>query len=347
EPGRSGRSRFHYGTAQEVAGRAGARTGAGFLGAKPGFGRGRSPASRPPFCRGVAVRIDLIDLIRYGHFSGREISFASVKPDFHVIYGENEAGKSTLLRAISSLLFGVPPRTPDVHTYKGSELRIGGTISQPNRPFSFRRRKGVTGTLLDSTDVQISEACLEPFLRELDRERFEQFFGLDHERLREGGEELLRGKGDVGSALFQASGLLDLTKLLTRLNDEAKELFSPKSKGKIVGLALDEYKQALAEAKRLAISASDVKEKETQLQAAINKHEELRAQSHTLHQQQIRLRRIASNKPDIASLQKLRASLAELRAIPALPPDSRRRREDATAAFAEADHQIRRLTQQI
>ena len=171
------------------------------------------------------MRIDCIDLIRFGHFVNRRIEFPPTKADYYVIYGDNEAGKSTLLRGISSLFFGVPARTPDVHSCKSSELRIGATISDGEKTFSFRRRKGTSGTLLTLDEAQIEDNALSPFLRELDRERFEQFFGLNHERLREGGEELLLGKGDIGSALFQASGLLDLRNLLEGLDGEAKELF--------------------------------------------------------------------------------------------------------------------------
>jgi uncharacterized protein YhaN len=92
------------------------------------------------------VRIDCIDLIRYGHFVNREIGFPLTKPDYYLIYGDNEAGKSTLLRGISALFFGVPTRTPDVHSCKGSELRIGATISDHEKHFRFRRRKGTSGS---------------------------------------------------------------------------------------------------------------------------------------------------------------------------------------------------------
>ena len=103
------------------------------------------------------------------------------------------------------------------------------------------------------------------FLRELDRDRFEQFFGLNHQRLREGGEELLLGEGDVGSALFQASGLLDLRTLLDGLDREAKELFSAKSRTKTISRAIDEYKQARSDVRRMAISAGMVKQKQAEL----------------------------------------------------------------------------------
>src|SRR5437762_9790741 len=127
------------------------------------------------------MRIDSLNLLRYGHFSNREIAFPATNPDFHVIYGDNEAGKSTLLRGISDLFFGVPARTSDVHSCKSAELRIGATISDRENGFCFRRRKGTSGTLLNVNETQIDDDSLGRFLRELDRDRFEQFFGLNHQ----------------------------------------------------------------------------------------------------------------------------------------------------------------------
>jgi uncharacterized protein YhaN len=293
------------------------------------------------------VRIDCIDLIRFGHFVNCRIELPPTSPDYYLIYGDNEAGKSTLLRGISDLFFGVPTKTPDVHSCKSSELRIGATISDSEKSFSFRRRKGTTGTLLNRDEEQIQEGALILFLRELDRDRFEQFFGLNHDRLREGGEELLHGKGDIGSALFQATGLLDLRNLLDGLDGEAKELFSPKSRTKTIGRAIDEYKQARSEVRRLAISAGMVKQKQLELDSAKEALEKQKTESQSLQEELVRLRRIASNKPDIARLHELRAALLVLETVPALPASARRQRDEAIAALGDATSQINTLTEHV
>jgi uncharacterized protein YhaN len=293
------------------------------------------------------VRIDSIDLIRFGHFSNREIEFPLQNPDYHLVYGDNEAGKSTLLRGISGLFFGMPTRTPDAHSCKTAELRIGAAISSGGKSFFFRRRKGTSGTLLNLDEVQIQEAVLGMFLQELDRDRFEQLFGLNHHRLREGGEELLRGKGDVGSALFQAAGLLDLRNLLEGIDDEAKEVFSPKSRGKVIGNAIEEYKDARAEVRRLAITAAAVKEKQVGLDRTKLNHETLKAEAQSLQRDLVKLSRIARNKPDLSRLYELRAALLDLGAVPRLPAGSRRQRDDAMSALASATSQIEALAAQI
>lgn len=292
------------------------------------------------------MRIDRIDLIRYGHFLQRAIGITPRQPDFVVIYGDNEAGKSTLLRAISALLFGVPPRTPDVHSCKGPELRIGATISNSTAGLSFRRRKGTTATLLSEDETQIPENRLSQFLHGLDRSRFEQFFALDHLRLREGGEELLRGEGEIGSALFQAAGF-DLRKLLDGLAKETGELFSPRSKSRVIGDALEEYKQARAQMRKLALTGATVKEKQSELERAKANRDALNAEAVSLREQLTKLHRIAGNKADVARLKELRAALAVLEWAPPLPANARQQRDQAVVDLTDATVQIQNLTSQI
>jgi uncharacterized protein YhaN len=293
------------------------------------------------------VRFETLDLIRFGHFCDYKIDFPPRQPDYYLLYGDNEAGKTTLLRAISDSLFGVPVNTPDVHSCKGNELRIGATIFHANERFSFRRRKGSTGTLLNLNDGQIADEALLRFLPELDRKRFEQLFGLDHQRLREGGEELLRGEGDVGSALFQAAGQFDFRRLQETLDGEAKEIFSPHSPKRTIGRVINEYREAKAEIGRLAVSGAAVERKQAELKAARADLAKLKEESQALQHELERLHRIKSNKPDLARLQNLRTALAGLESVPILPPDARRQRDDAVATLTHANAQINSLTEEI
>jgi uncharacterized protein YhaN len=56
------------------------------------------------------MRLSRLNLTRYGKFTGFFVDFgakAPGKPDFHVIFGPNEAGKTTTLTAYLDLLFGI------------------------------------------------------------------------------------------------------------------------------------------------------------------------------------------------------------------------------------------------
>jgi Uncharacterized conserved protein len=97
------------------------------------------------------VRFERIDLTKYGPFEGESFPFSARTPDFYVLYGDNEAGKSSLLRAISSLLFGIEPRTRDgFRASSASSLRVGAVISAGGEQIVFQRRKGNKATLLGS-----------------------------------------------------------------------------------------------------------------------------------------------------------------------------------------------------
>ena len=165
--------------------------------------------------------------------------------------------------------------------------------------------------------------------------------------MRDGGDELLRGKGDIGSALFQAAGLLELRNLLDRLDSEAKELFSPKSRTKVINCAVDQYKDARSQVRGLAISASSVKQKQAALDDAKETHERLKTESELLLQELVRLRRIASNKPDVARLQELRRALLSLEHVPSLSINARKERDEATSTIADAADQIQLLSDYI
>ncbi len=45
------------------------------------------------------MRVDRLRLIAYGPFTGRELDLSSGAQGLHVIFGPNEAGKSSALRA--------------------------------------------------------------------------------------------------------------------------------------------------------------------------------------------------------------------------------------------------------
>ena len=73
------------------------------------------------------MRLLSLELEKFGAFADLRIAF---RPDarLHVVYGPNEAGKSTALAAVGALLFGVPERTPYASRFPG-QLRVGAEIA--------------------------------------------------------------------------------------------------------------------------------------------------------------------------------------------------------------------------
>lgn len=179
------------------------------------------------------MRFATLALERYGHFDDCTLSFRSGEPDLHVIYGANEAGKTTSMAAVSDLLFGFLPRSPYAFIYDYSLLRIGAALEDAGQKMSCRRKKSPSGSLLGPDDKPIDEGPLLAMLRGQTRETFSLAFSLNQERLRAGGRAMVEARDDLGRALFAAgSGLTGVSDELARLEEEADAIWGPRASSK-------------------------------------------------------------------------------------------------------------------
>ena len=80
------------------------------------------------------MRIEQLRLIAFGPFSGQELCFPQACPDLHLVYGDNEAGKSSALRAMATLFFGFGPRKAEDFVHRADDLRVGAVASSPTSP---------------------------------------------------------------------------------------------------------------------------------------------------------------------------------------------------------------------
>ena len=164
------------------------------------------------------------------------------------MYGPNEAGKSTALRAVRDALFGIPGQSPDNHTHAYKDLRIGMTVSAGGgAPLTFRRRKGNKNTLLapGKAETPLPDDGLAPFLGGTTPEAFDKLHGLRLAELSEGSETLLAGGGEVGQLLFAAAGgLSGLRRVREGLKAEAGELFLARGKNPTINADLRALKGA-------------------------------------------------------------------------------------------------------
>lgn len=253
------------------------------------------------------MRFLTLDLIRYGHFTGKMISFREDAP-LHIIYGHNEAGKSSALAAISDLLFDFPDRNVRFDfLHEARDLRVGGTVSRRDgERLSFIRRKGRKNTLLDGTlekDVALNDDALAPYLGGLTRDVFERAFGLDSTRLRSGGDEMLKDGGEIGQLLFSAaSGLTGLKAIGNGFADAADAIYKPRARNLSFNQALERHEAARKSQQALELNAKvwkDLLKDEQQIEEELAALEGDRAK---------RQRRIA----DLNRLQQLRGLLAEM-----------------------------------
>ena len=187
------------------------------------------------------MRIDRLDLTRYGAFTDRRLEFAKPRdgaPDLHIVFGPNEAGKSTLFAAWLDLLFGTKAARYDFQHRDG--LEIGARIALNGEALEWRRSGTGKGSALrvangsgDGTGGgstggggAVDPADLAAALGGLGREDYGTMFSLDAGELEEGGRAILSSEGRLGELLFSAgSGLSGLSDILVKAQDDANALF--------------------------------------------------------------------------------------------------------------------------
>jgi exonuclease SbcC len=183
------------------------------------------------------VKLLRLHLQAFGPFTDRWLDLGDGSVGLHLVCGPNEAGKSSTLRALTALRHGIEMRSPDDFVHPHPAMRVGAVLlDRDGREVQVVRRKGRGQTL----SVRGAEGVFVPASADLEhqltggltRADHETLYGLDHERLRQGGRALLAGEGDLGAALFEASaGVRSLQTVVTQLEQEARRHFVPGARG--------------------------------------------------------------------------------------------------------------------
>ncbi|WP_437754023.1 AAA family ATPase [Sorangium sp. So ce1389] len=295
------------------------------------------------------MKILELHLLAFGPFTDLRLDFSSPSAGLHVIYGPNEAGKSTALRAIRGLLYGIPHITPDAHVHHNTDLRVGGRLAgRGDVALALVRRKGRVKTLRDADDNPLDDAALAPVLGGVTEELFRTSFGLDHETLRQGAEALLQGKGDVGQSLFGAGlGGPGLQQLLTTLRQEADEIFTPQARTRPLNEAIKAFEEARSKAKSAARPPADWTRKRQEIDEARAEQERVDAELRALRAADKRLRRALRVLPLLEARRAILGRRAALGDVVLLPEAAQRDREDAQDRAADAGAQAERLRADI
>lgn len=182
----------------------------------------------------------------YGYGKLENIKITGLK-GFQVFYGENEAGKSTIMSFLHSILFGFPTKQQTEPRYEPkNHSKYGGLIKVTfhGKGAVIERVKGkaagdVTVTLEDGTVG--GEALLNELIGGIDKATFQSVFSFNLHGLQN--IHLLKGE-ELGRYLFSA-GALGTDKLLnaeTRLQKELEQRFKPGGKKPLLNEKLKELR---------------------------------------------------------------------------------------------------------
>ncbi|MEO8991811.1 MAG: AAA family ATPase, partial [Nitrosospira sp.] len=296
------------------------------------------------------MRIEKLFLSAFGPFTDHELDFAATPANFHLIYGPNEAGKSSALRAMGDLRFGIHPRSTDNFIHDYNCMQLGGVFANTaGERIALARRKGNKQTLLYADPengkpigiTPVASAVEHALTGGLDRKQFEVMFGIDHERLREGGKLLLSADGELGSALFEASaGTRGVTTLLASLQEDSRRYFIPRSKQAVLNeasLQIDEYKRAYRQA---LTRPAEWRDRQRAHADAKEKLAELRDQLFKLRRRENELTELRAVQPLLKHYDDALAALEDLAEAPLLSGDARESRLAAEQSLKTAQKTI-------
>jgi uncharacterized protein YhaN len=290
------------------------------------------------------MRLARLDLLRYGRFTDASIELPRAERDIHIVFGPNEAGKTTSLTAIEDMLFGIPERSPYNFLHSYDAMRVGAVLENGGDCFEFQRRKTRRDMILgpDGDPLPGDERLLAPFLGGADRVYFDRMFNLSHGRLAEGGRAIIEAKDDVGQMLFAAgTGLADLRERLKLLEEEADRLWAPrKSDRRLYYQAQDRLEEAQSRQREHSLTVSAWRTARKTLSDAEKTLQERRKEHEATSRELKKLARIRRIHGAVRQRRELTQEIAALGDVIVLA-------EDAAEQLAQAEQQDATIRAQV
>lgn len=289
------------------------------------------------------MRIAQLRLSAYGHFTDAALDLGEAAA-VHVIFGENEAGKSTALRALASILFGYPHGVEDGFRHDAKDIALGATLlAADSRRLDFVRKRRGRVSLAHTDGTPIDEAVVAGFLGGISRDLFTKVFGLDHQRLREHAHALIEEGGALGYSLAEAaSGIAGLRGVLGRIGQARAELFLPGGSKPKINQRIARRAELRKEARQRTVSVSEYQRHESARREATDAVDAAQEKVKSAEVDRHRLQRIRKTLPRRSEHGALVAKRADLGKVADLPPDAAERRAIAVTAIAAARGTIER-----
>ncbi|WP_246018446.1 ATP-binding protein [Pelagibacterium montanilacus] len=271
------------------------------------------------------MRLRRLDLTRYGKFTDFSLDFG-VAPaggaDLHIVYGLNEAGKSTSLSAYLDLLFGIEERTRYGFLHQGKAMEIGGCLEFEGQAHELRRVKQRANSLLDAGGQPANEAMLGGPLAGLSREAYRMMFSLDDQTLEDGGDAILESKGDLGELLFSASaGLAGISAILETATAEADAIFRKRASTTRIAVLKREIAELKSRREEIDVQASAYKAITTALEQASSAYDAVMGEIGATRARIETIARIRRAIPLVGEYHGIAAELEPFEGLPHPPAD--------------------------
>lgn len=266
------------------------------------------------------LRVERLHVQGFGHFSGYELA---LRPGLNLLFGPNEAGKSTLLAFLRGMLFGFdrkgrsePRYEPELGAQAGELLVETGTGS-----LVVRRRARVAVKVLDVEGQEVDASRLDEALAHVSRDLFCEVFAFGLDEL--SSFERLSQEDGVSRALFAAGlrGARRLPEVEKHLEKRSGDLFKVNGKNPELNQVLrqlEEVRQQLGELKDRPALYHQERER---LHALGREREETQGRLDACARELRRLSRLEESLESLGTLTRLELEWARLPDLSLFPKD--------------------------
>ena len=188
------------------------------------------------------MKIDRIQIDGFGEYGGA--SLPPMDRPVTIFYGPNEAGKSTLLAFIQTVLFGFPLRGAVEYYPPHAGGNHGGRIefvSDAGEHFTVERHRGPKGgpmTITTADGLVVPDFARPALLGHATASTFRSVFAFDLDKLQqlESGDD-----SGINSRIYSAgSGAAQLPQALKQLKERAEDIYTPRGSKQPVARVLAE-----------------------------------------------------------------------------------------------------------
>ncbi|WP_457649928.1 AAA family ATPase [Profundibacter sp.] len=289
------------------------------------------------------MRLRRLDLTRFGHFTDFSLDFGACEPgkaDLHIIFGPNEAGKTTAFEAYLDLLFGIPTRSQYNFLHDYDNMRIGACLEIDGVEHELFRIKKQQNNLLDASGNPVNPAILARALGGMNREQYRAMFSLDDETIEKGGDDILASHGELGQLLFSAAaGLSDLSGVLDKAREAAENFHKKSARKSFLAEARRKLKTLDGQIRDLDLNASRFRTLRTALATAETNEKAARKKRDGLMGDKARVDAVIECLPLLAKRNGLHSDLELVKDYTvfqeAWPEQARKLREREVAATAK------------
>ncbi|MGN7192617.1 AAA family ATPase [Bacillus mycoides] len=189
------------------------------------------------------MRIEKLHIYGYGKLENVEMDLSLLT----VLYGENEAGKSTIRSFMKSILFGFPTRGQRRYEPKEGG-KYGGAVTVQTEKYGRLKIERLPKTAVGEVTVYFEdgktggEDILNDILSGVNESLFDSVFSFDMHGLQNIHQ---LGEADIGNYLFSASavGSDALLQLDKKLEKEMNQRFKPSGRNPEINVSLQEMKK--------------------------------------------------------------------------------------------------------